>query len=762
MAICWRPIPVALLFFAMSAICNADVSFDFVLPKAATTSAGVFTPDGKLVRVLWTMQKMDAGHIARSWDGKDEFGAEAPAGDYQFKVAANRATYRNVGAIGNSGLPPDPAHHTPTAMLSVVVDSDGAIYTIHGWDEAGADFKKWDKDGNSVYDAQYQIRNGQPNGAPYSVAVDDDYLYCGMGGWADPTWKEAQQIQRFHRKDGKAEKFTKVNRPDGHIQIYEWPSKRIPAGTLEADQDRFKLPLRALAIRGDTIFCADWIGNRILKFNKVTGEPLGEFPVELPEALAIDADGRLWIGHAHHILTIFDVDGHQVAQPITDLGEIEAISFGPHDDLAIADSAAGQVKIYATQGDNAEVNGTLGKKATPGDRNPDRFFRLRGVAFGPDGSLTTIQNEPAGGARLAHWRTPSRYAWEQFGCEFVSLGNYGADNPDTFCSMTFHSYRLLDHNAGKWEYTGEGALEPVKYRSDPHGVPRLLKFGENHFYFIPSGDGVQVYRLERKVFHLAALVGGRSPSPDGQKEDGKLGQWTWHDEIGDGVPQPQQINWFKKPGEGHYSVFGTDVDAHGSIWFANSETQSIWVIPIGPLDERGNPTYDWKQSWEVAPKDTSPLKFRPNMVQQADDGSIYAFGWSDKWPEPKNNPFWMGGTTLARFDAKGNRLWAVQLPALCVGLDSVPGGGGCMTGQGDGAKIHHFTADGLYVGMMSPGDAMAKQSGWLDNHASVAINRDPRDQVLDVFAEDDLVLRIGWYRVDDRSIETIGGKIRKP
>ena len=66
------------------------------------------------------MQKMDAGRIARSWDGKDEFGAEAPAGDYQFKVAVNRATYRNVGAIGNSGLPPDPAHHTPAAMLSVV------------------------------------------------------------------------------------------------------------------------------------------------------------------------------------------------------------------------------------------------------------------------------------------------------------------------------------------------------------------------------------------------------------------------------------------------------------------------------------------------------------------------------------------------------------------------------------------------------------------------------------------------------------------
>ncbi len=700
------------------------------------------------------------------------------AGDYQFKVAANRATYRNVGAIGNSGLPPDPAHHTPAAMLSVVVDSDGAIYTAHGWDEAGADFKKWDKDGNSVYDAQYQIRNGQPNGAPYSVAVDDDYLYCGMGGWADPTWKEAQQIQRFHRKDGKAEKFTKVNRPDGHIQIYEWPSKRIPAGTPEADQDRLKNPLRTLAIHGETIFFADALGNRILKFNKVTGEPLGEFAVESPEALAIDPEGRLWVGHAHHIVTILDADGRQVAQPITDLGEIEAVSFGPRGQLAVADSAGGQVRIYSIEGNKAALDGTLGQKAKPGDRDSSHFFHLRGVAFGPDGSVVTIQNEPVCGARLAKWIfdpkltgikgggttwvIEPKLAWEQFGCEFVSLGNYGADNPDNFCSITFHNYRLLDHNAGKWEYTGDGALEPVKYRSDPHGVPRLLKLGDNHFYFIPSGDGVQIYRMEGKVFHLSALIGGRSPSPDGRKEAEKLGQWTWRDEIGDGVPQPQQINWFKKPGEGHYSVFGIDVDSQGNIWFANAETQSIVMIPIGPLDPRGNPTYDWKNAREVVAKDTSALKFQPNMAQRADDGSIYAFGWSAKWPQPNNNPFWMGGTTLARFDVKGNPLWAVQLPALCVGLDSIPGGGGCMTGQGDGAKIHHFTADGLYVGVMSPGDAMAKQSGWLDNHASVAINRDPRNQMLDVFAEDDLVLRIGWYRVDDRSIETISGKIRKP
>jgi hypothetical protein len=37
----------------------------------------------------------------------------------------------------------------------------------------------------------------------------------------------------------------------------------------------------------------------------------------------------------------------------------------------------------------------------------------------------------------------------------------------------------------------------------------------------------------------------------------------------------------------------------------------------------------------------------------------------------------------------------------------------------------------------------------------VAVNRDPRDGLLDVFVEDNFNLRIAWYRIDDRQIETI-------
>ena len=99
-------------------------------------------------------------------------------------------------------------------------------------------------------------------------------------------------------------------------------------------------------------------------------------------------------------------------------------------------------------------------------------------------------------------------------------------------------------------------------------------------------------------------------------------------------------------------------------------------------------------------------------------------------------------------------------------MDTVPvrpgaagGAGGCMVGTGTKAQIAHFSADGVLVGQAEPGAAMGKQSGWFDNHACVAVNRDSRDGLLDVFAEDDYVLRLGWYRVDDAKLTALAQKV---
>jgi hypothetical protein len=377
---------------------------------------------------------------------------------------------------------------------------------------------------------------------------------------------------------------------------------------------------------------------------------------------------------------------------------------------------------------------------------------------------------PTDGSRLAKWSPDGRLLWEEQGLEFVSLGNYGREAPDLFFTHTLHRYRLLDRAAGAWEFQGSVFDGKVRYRSDPHGVPRILKMDGADFAFMPTGDGVQVYRIGKKACPPAAMVGGTDPTWDGRRKvKGEVAVWTWSDADGNGAVDPAEVRWLVKPEDVtpgakpafRYSTFGMEVDREGHIWFANNNGKGIWRLPRGPADARGNPTYDWSQASEVVPADKTPTRFQPQAVRVAEDGSLYVFGWSAPWPQPQKNPFWMGGSTLARFAKDGRRLWMVRLPEVCVGLDTVPGGG-CVAGMAKKANLLHYTPDGLLIGRSEPGEAMGKQSGWLDNQASVAVSRDPRDNRLDVFVEEDYALRIAWYRVDDRDIRTLTGTLKRP
>ena len=168
--------------------------------------------------------------------------------------------------------------------------------------------------------------------------------------------------------------------------------------------------------------------------------------------------------------------------------------------------------------------------------------------------------------------------------------------------------------------------------------------------------------------------------------------------------------------------------------------------------------YDWAKAREAVPRDTSPVKFFPLMALRAEDGSIYAFGRSETWKRPGGKTAgyaWMGGWALRRHDASGKELWTAKLPTVCVGMDAIPGGRGVMLGYFEKAHIYHYTPEGLLIGRMQPGEAAGKVTGWMDNTSAVAVSRDPRDGLLDVFGEDSWLNRNVWYRVDDRDVETV-------
>jgi hypothetical protein len=446
------------------------------------------------------------------------------------------------------------------------------------------------------------------------------------------------------------------------------------------------------------------------------------------------------------------------------------MAFLPGDKLAIADKKASQVILFDLADLTAIRKGAFGAKAKPGEAAPDRFHALFDIASGSDGTLVSVQRLPLGGSRLTRWKLAAntwKPVWDHMGLEFTGNANYASERPDQVMSTYMHSY-TVSRKGDTWKYNGNGYTGGNFNRQHWHGAPRWVKLGQKWFFFLANDDGMQVYRQDGAAMHMATLVGGQYPGPKGENTE-KLGQWTWSDSDNDSQVQDAEVTWFKQPGEGRYNVMGMNVDARGNIIFCDQNTRSIQILPMLGLNARGNPIYDWSKSKEIAPADDSKDKFFPIMAVRSERQQVYAFGRSDAFaPFPGSGPAWMGGWTLAKFDKTGKRLWITRLPGHVTGMDIIPGrkagdlDAGVVAGQFSTAEIYHITPDGIVVGSVKPGKPAGGVSGWLDNTASVAANRDPRDGLIDVFAEEDYAHHILWHRIDDSTIDVLKKRFTYP
>ena len=112
----------ALILLALipgSALRAGSVLFNYTLPAAAKTSAGVFTADGTLLRTLWSNQSDPSGVNSAIWNGLDDHGQPLPPGGYMIKVLHSQVSYTWEGVLGN----------TSTAQTGLTVRR--AYYPIH-------------------------------------------------------------------------------------------------------------------------------------------------------------------------------------------------------------------------------------------------------------------------------------------------------------------------------------------------------------------------------------------------------------------------------------------------------------------------------------------------------------------------------------------------------------------------------------------------------------------------------------------------------
>src|SRR6267154_342650 len=78
-------------------------SIAFTLDEPCKTSAGVYLPDGTLIRTLWSKTRFNvAGTYSAVWDGLDDASNAVAPGTYQIKLLQHNTEYVWDGAIGNT------------------------------------------------------------------------------------------------------------------------------------------------------------------------------------------------------------------------------------------------------------------------------------------------------------------------------------------------------------------------------------------------------------------------------------------------------------------------------------------------------------------------------------------------------------------------------------------------------------------------------------------------------------------------------------
>jgi hypothetical protein len=81
---------------------QTNVTFSFSLSASASTSAGVFSKDGTLLKTLWSGVTYTAGSHTAAWDGTLDDGTLASPASYDIRVLSNNVQYHWDGVIGNT------------------------------------------------------------------------------------------------------------------------------------------------------------------------------------------------------------------------------------------------------------------------------------------------------------------------------------------------------------------------------------------------------------------------------------------------------------------------------------------------------------------------------------------------------------------------------------------------------------------------------------------------------------------------------------
>lgn len=656
-------------------------------------SAAVFRADGTLVRTLLA----DATGVSDLyWDGLDDLGQPAPAGEYEVRTVSHNVRIVDDGAMGDNGAAMG-AYHCDNADRVVALPDGGFVITTI-YDEAGFPLRRYASSGQPIQAANFAEKDFTGG-----LALAED-SFIGAVGKGEGT--------KLIRLAASCERAKMANGADSY-PIFA-PGEKAPGG------------VAGVAVIGTTAYVGIPDLNLIRSFELANGQKKGDWPLPGAADVAADEKGVLWAIAGKEVVAL-KPDGAVDKRYATGLETPRYLAAGAGR-LAVIDRKA--AKVAWLDAANGKLLRVLGRERPKGEWTPvasDLFSDPRDAAITPDGRLLLCEH-----ARLrCLWPESGGHPELATGPAFEALSNF-MDTAVVHPTKPEYVYCWpgvfrVDPKTGAWEWLVESPKGSIEVAGEKN--PRSLNPGSPHGAVVLSGKPFLFYFRPDTGGRLLLLDVTDPLKPrtalDYDNRHKLLGGWAYSTIA------------FSKGGDliagGHYGL-------------------EFKRIPFKGLDAQGNPTFDFDNPVTLGPKeDPSPRKMKCVGAITADrvTGDLYYLAVTDLYN--KMVPGWgADGTGVGRSTPDGTPLWfALSSGGNYMSISAVNDGKNAwiMAAKSFGGQVDLFTADGLRLATGNWAWPTNYGIGFVDLRYGVHAYMRP-DGKPGAYVEDDAIGRFARLRVD--------------
>ena len=571
---------IFLAFFLFSVSANAATTISFMLDEPCKTSAGVYKPDGTLVRTLWSnVRYYAAGFYSATWDGNDDNGNPVSAGTYAVKVLQHNVNYVWDGAIGNSSL----AQSGPTVHRG--------FYTMHGMAISG-NLGFYCQGYNEGQFGFHTFVTSNPN------QVTNSWIWVVLNGSTKNSvglanrnwwWTAADATNVYFACDASYNSSTLANyggpgcivagtvtnqNPvtfSSGVLITNGPGDAFPSGIYVGTQPG----LSGLAVQWNSNLLAASVApdNKIYLFDKSSGASVASIPVSNPNGLAFATNGDLWAITGSNVVHYTSMNSTPTLAATYAFINPLAIAVCPTNVniILVADGGSQQqIKAINSSGTLLWTYGLVGGYQANGpavqtnkfwfvfDLEKKGTVPLAGtyICFAPDGSFWVGDG---GNHRSLHISSSQNYLEQIMWQPHSYTDSVDANNPSrVFNQFLEFSVDYTKPLSNSWTLVNnwEAALGPSYTFQDNAGLWTVTTLTNGRTYCLIQNLSVGV-----ATFEICELVSGSGVRPTGVYPNGT-----------------NNYNWVSMNPNGDQSV----VAASDAKWY---------VYPRTGFDGGGNPTY---------------------------------------------------------------------------------------------------------------------------------------------------------------------------